>query len=118
MGIKAGKTGRQDITCTIYNGNTIIGSQYITVNVQNPYNGGGGNGDNPCGGNFIPNVIYPPKMMMIAMRVLDVNNTSERVYFRKIVIYNIQGQKVLEANNSKNLDISHLILEFILLKEN
>ncbi len=108
LGIKAGKTGRQDITCTIYNGNTIIGSQYITVRVQNPYNGGGGNEDNPCGGNLIPNVIYPPIDDDDCNESFGVNNTSERVYFRKIVIYNIQGQKVLQANNSKNLDISHL----------
>ena len=108
LGIKAGKTGRQDITCTIYNGNTIIGSQYITVNVKNPNDGGGGNGDNPCGGNFIPDVIYPPTDDDDCNESFGVNNTSERVYFRKIVIYNIQGQKVLQANNSKNLDISRL----------
>jgi hypothetical protein len=57
--INGGSTGVYDITCKVYNGSTQIGNYYITVNVQNPYNGGGGG--NPCGGlNMTPNVIYPP----------------------------------------------------------
>ena len=103
LSISAGKTGIQNIECKVYNGSSLIESRYITVNVQNPYNGGGGGGDDPCGG--VPNVIYPPNP---CNDVANVNSTSERLYFRKIVVYNFQGQKILEVNNSQSLDISHL----------
>ena len=116
LGIKAGKTGRQDITCTIYNGNTIIGSQYITVNVQNPYNGGGGNGGNPCGGNFIPDVIYPPTDDDDCNEIMNLNGLTERIYFKKITIYNFLGQKVLEQTNAQNLDISNLNTGIYIIK--
>jgi len=107
LGIKAGNTGIQDITCTIYNGSTIIGSQYITVNVQNPYGGGGGGGNgDPCGGiETIDNLILPPEPCD------DIglsNGTSESIYFKKVVIYNLLGQVVLETKKKEQANISHL----------
>lgn len=103
--IHGGSTGVFDITCKIYNGSTLIGNQYITVNVQNPYNGGGGG--NPCEPYFAGNVIYPP-IEDDCNENFGVNNTSENIYFKKIVIYNFLGQVVLEIKNQQGTDISHL----------
>ncbi|MDC9724263.1 MAG: S8 family serine peptidase [Urechidicola sp.] len=98
--IHGGSIGIYDITCKVYNGSTQIGNQYITVKVQNPYNGGGG--EDPCEG-LIPMVIYPPEPCDEIL-----NNNSQGLYFIKITIYNLQGQRVLEANNTKTLDTSNL----------
>ena len=100
--IHGGSTGIYDITCKVYDGSTQIGNQYITVKVQNPYNGGGGSGEDPCEG-LNPMVIYPPEPCNELM-----NNNSEGLYFIKINIYNLQGQRVLGANNTKTLDTSSL----------
>jgi len=115
--IKAGKTGRQDITCTIYNGNNVIGSQYITVNVQNPYGGGGGNGD-PCGetGGEIPTingVIYPPDEG-------DPCGTNSLIasksFFKHIIVYDLSGRKVIEQKNVESLNINFLPSSIYILK--
>jgi len=112
LGIKAGKTGRQDITCTIYNGNSIIGSQYITVNVQSPYGGGGGSGnDDPCGGvDMINAVIYPP----------DPCNTNgvlaEKSIFKHILLYDLSGRKVIDKKNVESLNIDFLSSGIYILK--
>ncbi len=42
--LRAGSTGTQTITCQAYYGNNLVGSQYITVNVQIPGSGGSGGG--------------------------------------------------------------------------
>lgn len=113
--IKAGKTGRQDITCKVYNGSTLIGNHYISVNVQNPYNGGGGNED-PCDGDVIvmPMVIYPPEPC--ENENMNINNISERLYFKKVVVYNFQGQKVIETKEKQEVDISHLSSGIYIIK--
>jgi len=113
--IKAGKTGRQDITCKVYNGSTLIGIHYISVNVQNPYNGGGGNED-PCDGDVIvmPMVIYPPEPC--ENENMNINNISERLYFKKVVVYNFQGQKVIETKEKQEVDISHLSSGIYIIK--
>lgn len=104
--INGGSTGVYDITCKVYNGSTQIGNYYITVNVQNPYNGGGGG--NPCGGlNMTPNVIYPP-IDDDCNESFGVNNSSESIYFKKVIVYNIQGQKIIETNEKQEVNISHL----------
>ncbi|MDC9721850.1 MAG: S8 family serine peptidase, partial [Urechidicola sp.] len=112
LSISAGNTGVQNIECKVYDGSSLIESKYITVNVQNPYNGGGGGGgDDPCGG--VPNVIYPPDP---CNETANVNGNSERIYFRKIVIYNFQGQTILENSNVQNLDIAHLSSGIYIIK--
>lgn len=113
LGIKAGKTGRQDITCTIYNGNTVIGSQYITVNVQKP-NGGGGNGGGngePCGGiEMINGVIYPPDPC-------DTNGfASVKPTFKHILVYDLTGRKVIEQKNVDSFNINFLSSGLYILK--
>lgn len=104
--IHGGSTGLYDITCTIYNGSTQIGNYYITVNVQNPYNGGGG-GD-PCDGeiNVLPTVIYPPEPC--DNELMGVLNGQERVYFKRVFVFNMLGQVVIETNEKQEVDISHL----------
>lgn len=104
LSIKAGSTGIKDITCTVYNGNTIIGSQYITVNVQNPYGGGGNDDPDPCDENLIPNVIYPPDP---CNEVMNLNGINQKIYFKIITIYDLLGQKVLEESNVQSIDISN-----------
>ena len=86
------------------------------MNVQNPYNGGGGNGGNPCGGNFIPDVIYPPTDDDDCNEIMNLNGLTERIYFKKITIYNFLGQKVLEQTNAQNLDISNLNTGIYIIK--
>lgn len=112
LSISAGNTGVQNIECKVYDGISLIESRYITVNVQNPYDGGGG-GDDPCGG--IPDVIYPPDPCDGIPTNLN-NTTLERKYFTTIIIYNFQGQSVLEANNVSNVDISHLSSGIYIIK--
>lgn len=113
LGIKAGKTGRQDITCTIYNGSTIIGSQYITVNVQNPYGGGGnGGGDgDPCGGvEMINGVIYPPDPC-------DTNGfASGRTNFKHVKVYDFTGKKLIELRNVDSFNIDFLSSGLYIIK--
>ncbi|MDB4199130.1 S8 family serine peptidase, partial [Polaribacter sp.] len=113
--INGGSTGIYDITCKVYNGSTQIGNYYITVNVQNPYNGGGGNGD-PCDGEIVvePMVIYPPEPCDNVN--MNVNSSVERVYFRKVVVYNIQGQKIIETNEKQEVDISSLSSGIYIIK--
>jgi len=84
--IHGGNTGVQDITCKVYNGSTLIGNQYITVNVQNPYNGGGNNGGDPCGNlGYQANLILPP---------IDCDddgyggmNVDNNLYFKKVYVW-------------------------------
>jgi len=105
IGIKAGKTGHQTITCIAYNGNSIIGSQYISVNVQNPYNGGNnGNGGDPCGevGGMINGVIYPP--IPCGVDGLTINNSL----IKEIIVFDTLGKKLIEKHNIENLDINYL----------
>jgi subtilisin family serine protease len=113
--IHGGSTGIYDITCKVYDGTTQIGNQYITVNVQNPYNGGGGNGD-PCDGEIVvePMVIYPPEPCDNVN--MNINNSVERVYFKKVIVYNIQGQKVIETNEKQEVNISHLSSGIYIIK--
>ena len=117
LGIKAGKTGRQDITCTIYNGNTVIGSQYITVNVQNPYGGGGnggGNGD-PCGGLYLDQMlILPPEPC--DGDGFDFNGQQGKLYFKYLIVYNIQGQKVKEFDEKQEVNIADLAVGIYIIK--
>ena len=98
--IKAGKTGVQDITCTIYNGSNIIGSQYITVNVQTPNSGGGGGGSDPCGGiQTINGVIYPPEPC-------DPNAfVTEEIYFKEVKVYDFSGRKILDKSNTQSINL-------------
>lgn len=104
--IHGGSTGLWDITCKIYNGSTQIGNYYITVNVQNPYNGGGG-GD-PCNGeiNVLPTVIYPPEPC--DNELMGVHNNQEKIYFKKVFVFNMLGQAVIETNEKQEVDISYL----------
>ena len=39
---------------------------------------------------------------------MNINNISERLYFKKVVVYNFQGQKVIETKEKQEVDISHL----------
>jgi Zn-dependent metalloprotease len=112
LGIKAGNTGIQDITCIIYNGSTVIGSQYITVNVQNPYGGGGGGGNgDPCGEiEMVNGVIYPPDPC-------DSNGfTTEKTLFKNILVYDFSGRKVLELKNVDSFSINFLSSGLYILK--
>ncbi len=106
--IHGGSTGVHSITCKVYNGTTLIGNHSITVNVQNPYNGGGGSDDDPCSGDIVvmPTVIYPPEPC--DNENMNANSTYERIYFEKVVIFNFQGQRVLETNEKQEVDISSL----------
>mgnify|MGYP000238539291 CR=1 FL=1 len=117
LGIKAGQTGRQDITCTIYNGNTVIGSQYITVNVQNPYGGGGnggGNGD-PCGGLYLDQMlILPPEPC--DGDGFDFNGQQGKLYFKYLIVYNMQGQKVKEFDEKQEVNIADLAVGIYIIK--
>ena len=114
--IHGGSTGVYDITCKVYNGSTQIGNYYITVNVQNPYNGGGGGNGDPCDGDVVimPTVIYPPEPC--DNENMNVNNASERVYFKKVIIYNLQGQKIIETNEKQEVDISFLSSGMYIIK--
>jgi len=101
--IHGGSLGVQDITCKIYNGSTLIGQQRITVNVQNPYNGGG-SGD-PCGGlQTGPNVIYPP----IPCDDNGPNSVNQNNFFKKVYIYSVSGQVVLQLEDTESVDLSQL----------
>lgn len=100
--IRAGSTGVFDITCSIYNGSILIDSQYITVNVQDPYSGGGGN--DPCGNlGFSGYVIYPPKECDTSG--INTNNSSISARFKNVVVFDVNGQKMLETQ-SETVDIS------------
>lgn len=102
--IHGGTLGVQQISCKIYNGSTVIGQQYFTVNVQNPYNGGGGSGD-PCGGlQTGPTKIYPP----IPCDDNGPNSVNQSNNFKTVYIYSISGQVVLQLDNVESVDISHL----------
>lgn len=116
LGIKAGKTGRQqDIICKIYNGNTIIGQQRITVNVQNPYGGGGGNDDpcdteNPIDVRMINGVIYPPEPC-------DTNGfTSSKTNFKHVEVYDFTGKKLIELRNVDSFNIDFLSSGLYIIK--
>ncbi len=107
--IMAGNTGIHEITCTIRNGRSIIGSQYITVNVQDPY-GDGGNED-PCGDlEMINGVIYPP----------DPCNTNgilaQKSLFKHITVYDFFGRKVIDKKNVESLNIDFLSSGIYILK--
>jgi len=111
ISIAAGNIGVHEITCVIYNGNTIIGSQYLIVNVQNPPSGGGSGGDDPCGGiDPIDGVIYPPVEC-------DPNAlVAQKTYFKQIVVYDFTGKSVLKTQNSDYLDINHLASGIYIIK--
>lgn len=103
--IHGGSTGVFDITCTIYNGSSVIGNQYITVNVQNPYNGGGSTNTDDCVEMpMINGVIYPP----VDCSTNNFGLTSENTYFKSIVVYDFVGKIILQLKNSDNLNISNL----------
>lgn len=110
LSIKAGSVGVYDITCFIYNGNSVIGSQYITVNVQNPYGGGGGN-DNPCGEFLTINgVIYPPEPC-------DTNGIAmEHLSIEHVIIYDFSGRSVVELKNPKEINLNSLKSGIYILK--
>ena len=118
LGIKAGKTGRQqDIICKIYNGNTIIGQQRITVNVQNPNDGGGNDENNdPCDTDsqidvrMINGVIYPP-VPCDTNEFASVNPT-----FKHILVYDLSGRKVIEQKNVDSFNINFLSSGLYILK--
>ena len=98
--IEAGSTGVHDITCRIYNGSTIIGQQYITVNVQNPYNGGGG-GD-PCGTiQTVNGVIYPPVPCITGLSITQT-------FFKQILVYDFSGRKIIELKNVNNFNLNSI----------
>ena len=112
INITAGSTGVFDITCFIYKGSEIIGSQYLTLNVQNPYSGGG---EDPCNGiNTSPNVIYPPDPCDNGN--FGVNSIQEIIHFKKVIIYNMQGQEVLISDNQDEINISNLSVGIYIFK--
>jgi subtilisin family serine protease len=100
--IHGGTLGVQNITCKIYNGSTLIGQQSITVNVQNPSSGGSGN---PCEGlQTGPTKIYPP----IPCDENGPNSVNQSNYFKRVYIYSVSGQVVLQLENAESVDISQL----------
>jgi len=112
INITAGSTGVFDITCLIYKGSEIIGSQYLTINVQNPYSGGG---EDPCNGiNTSPNVIYPPDPCDNGN--FGANSIQEIIHFKKVIIYNMQGQEVLISDNQDEINISNLSVGIYIFK--
>ena len=102
ISVRAGKTGLQTISCVIYSGGSVIGSQYISVNVQSPTSGGGGG--TPCG-TITPlyGVIYPPNPCNGGGLM-----AAEDVYFKRIIIYDMLGRIVKQATNADQLDTNYL----------
>ena len=102
ISVRAGKTGLQTISCVIYSGGSVIGSQYISVNVQSPNSGGGGG--TPCG-TITPlyGVIYPPNPCNGGGLM-----AAEDVYFKRIIIYDMLGRIVKQATNADQLDTNYL----------
>ena len=47
---------------------------------------------------------------------MNINNISERLYFKKVVVYNFQGQKVIETKEKQEVDISHLSSGIYIIK--
>jgi Zn-dependent metalloprotease len=117
--IKAGKIGQHEITCKIYNGSQYVTSQYITVNVQNPYGGGGSGGgsSDPCDGTdpddilkIINGVIYPPEPCDENTIMYESNS------FVHIAVYNLMGQKLKESYKEQQFDIKDLSLGIYLIR--
>ncbi len=103
--IHGGGTGVQDIICKIYCGSTLIGNHYITVNVQNPYNGGGSNNTDDCVDlNYFSGVIYPP--VDCENEYGGITNLSNK--FQKIIIYNILGKELYNMENIEKIDLNFL----------
>lgn len=102
VSIRAGSIGTKTITCRAYAGNNLLGSQYITVNVQDPNSGGGGT--SPCGGALVPlyGVIYPPNPCSSGGLV------AETTYFKHIVIYDIFGRIVKQASSVEQISTDDL----------
>ena len=113
--IHGGSTGIYDITCKIYNGSTVIGNQYITVKVQNPYNGGDSNYD-PCSGLNIDQMLIYPSEPCDDSEDFSYNDFKERLHFKHIAIYNIQGQKVIELFEKQEVNISNLSTGIYIIK--
>lgn len=98
--LRAGSTGTQTITCQAYYGNNLVGSQYITVNVQIP--GSGGSGGGPCGSlQPLYGVIYPP-CNGIGGGIIAA------IYFKNIIIYDILGRVVKNETNVGQLNTDDL----------
>ncbi|MBK8474411.1 MAG: T9SS type A sorting domain-containing protein [Sphingobacteriales bacterium] len=100
VSIRAGSTGIKTITCRAYLGNTLLGSQYITVNVQTPNTGGGSSGGgNPCGSIASFNgVIYPPTPCNGGGLI------AQHVYFKEITIFDLVGRIVKHETNVDQVD--------------
>ena len=102
VSIRAGSIGTKTITCRAYAGTILLGSQYITVNVQDPNSGGGGT--DPCGGTLVPlyGIIYPPNPCGGGGLV------AETAYFKHIVIYDIFGRIVKKASSVEQISTDDL----------
>ncbi|MFD2543771.1 M4 family metallopeptidase [Lacinutrix gracilariae] len=109
--IHGGDIGRHNIICKIYSNDHLMASQSISVNVQNPYNGGG-SGSDPCGdlGNF-NGLIYPPEPC-------DDGNgiAATESYFSKFVVYDMSGRRVLTLNYVDSVDLNNLANGLYIIK--
>jgi subtilisin family serine protease len=105
INVSAGRTGVQNISCKVYNGNTLLAEHDLNINVQNPYIGG--SGTDTCGslvyGAF---VIYPP-VPCDDFGSLSVGNIYP-IYFKNVYIYNMYGQLVYFSQEKEQVNISHL----------
>ncbi|MGD9977862.1 MAG: M4 family metallopeptidase [Bacteroidales bacterium] len=114
--ITAGAVGSGTIKCKVYRNSTLVTTKSLFINVQNPYGGGGGSGDDPCAGSdggilpIINGVIYPPDPC-------DPNALSvEESIFVSIEVYDIMGHKITESNNALQYNTSELSCGVYIIK--
>lgn len=98
--IYGGNTGVQNIACKIYSNSSLMATLFITVNVQNPYNGGG---SNPCGELGSYGIIYPP----VPCNGGNGIDATER-YFIEFTIFDMAGRKILDLSNVDSVDLNFL----------
>lgn len=109
--IHGGNTGFHDIVCKIYSNSHLMAEQSIRVKVQNPNNGGGGSGGDPCGGlEPYQGIIFPPEPC-------DGNGiAASDSYFTEFIIFDMAGRTILSLTNAERIDLNFLSSGMYIIK--